>query len=200
LVTLALLRQSSLNLKLKLSVILRSMLKLKTKTITLLSHALHTINVHTTKHRKQTIITLVISAISILNLFFFATISGQLFTRTNMYSYGTIQIQTAGVTAYRDFACTTRVSEVAWGSLAPGSSGTNIIYLKNEGTTSLTLSLDTTNWNPTNAPNYMTLSWDYNGQTIAPNQVVQIIFTLSVSQSINGINYFSFEIMIGGTS
>ena len=200
LVTLALLRQSSLNLKLKLSVILQSLHQFETRTVTVLSRALHAVNVHTTKHRRQTIITLVISAVSILNLFFFATISGQLFTRTSMYSYGTIQIQTAGVVAYRDFACTTGVSEVAWGSLAPGSSSTNTFYLKNEGTTSLTLSLDTTSWNPTSAPNYMTLSWDYNGQTIAPDQVIQVTLTLSVSQGINGINYFGFEIMINATS
>jgi hypothetical protein len=198
-VTIPLLKRSSLNLKLKLSVILQYMLQLKTKTITILSHALHAIYLHTTKNRKRTIITLVASVIFILNLFFFTVISGQVLVRTNMYSYGSIQIQTAGVTAYKDASCTTLVTEFPWGSLAPGSSGTNIIYLKNEGHTSLTLSLNTTNWNPTNAPNYITLNWNYNGQTIAPNQVIQIIFTLSVSQNISGINSFSFEIIIDGT-
>lgn len=199
-VTIAMLKRSSLKLKLKLSVILQYMLQLKTKTITRLPHALHAIYVHTTKNRKRTIITLVVSVIFILNLFFFSIISGQLFVRTNMYSYGSIQIQTAGVTAYTDVSCTTIVTEVPWGSLAPGSSGTNIFYIKNEGTFSLALSLDTTNWNPTNAPNYIALNWDYDGQTIAPDQVIQIILTLSVSQNINGINSFNFEIIIDGTS
>ena len=182
-----------------LSGILQHMLQLKTKTITRLSHALHAVYVHTTKNRKRTIITLVVSVIFILNLFFFSIISGQLFVRTNMYSYGSIQIQTAGVTAYTDASCTTIVTVVPWGSLAPGSSGTNIIYLKNEGTTSLTLSLNTTNWNPINAPNYITLNWNYNGQTIAPDQVIQITLTLSVSQNISGISSFNFEIIIDGT-
>jgi hypothetical protein len=142
---------------------------------------------------------LVVLVISILNLFVISTISGQLLVRTNLYSHGSIQIQTIGVKAYSDASCTTPVSDVAWGTLTPGLSSTNIIYIKNEGTSSLTLSLDTTNWNPTNAPNYITLNWDYGGQTIAPDQVIQIIFTLSVSQTINGINDFNFEIIIDGT-
>jgi hypothetical protein len=165
-----------------------------------MKHALHAINVHTTNHRKQAIVILAVSVISVLNLFFFATISGQLFVRTNMYSYGTVQIQTAGIAAYRDVNCVTQVSDVAWGNLAPGSSATNTIYLKNEGTTALTLSLNTANWNPSTASNYMALSWDYNGQSIAPDQVIQVTLTLSVSSSIDGVNYFGFEIMIDGTS
>ncbi len=64
---------------------------------------------------------------------------------------------------------------------------TNIIYVKNEGTTFLTRSLDTTDWNSTNAPDYMSLNWDYDGTTVAPNQVIQVTLTLSVSQNITGI-------------
>lgn len=206
-VTLALLRRSSLTLKLKLSIALQRMLQLKTKTVTVLLYALHSVkralhimNVHTLKHRKQTVIAVAVSAISVLNLFFFATISGQLFVRTNMYSYGTVQIQSVGVAAYTDASCVARVSDVAWGSLAPGSSATNVIYLKNEGTTSLTLSLNTASWSPTSAANYITLNWNYNGQPIAPDQVVPVTLTLSVSPNIDGISYFGFEIVIDGTS
>ena len=156
-------------------------------------------NVCATKERKKTILMLVLSVITILNLFFFTAISGQLSVRTNMYSYGSIQTITAGVKVYKDVSCTTILSQVPWGSIAPGQFNTNIIYIKNEGSTPLMLSLDTENWNPTNAPSYMTLSWDYNGQTIAPGQVVQSILTLSVSPNISGISSFNFEIIISGT-
>ena len=194
-----------------LSVILQHMLQLKTKTITRLSHGLHAtitrlshglhaIYVHTTKNRKRVIITLFVTVIFVLNLFFFSIISGQLSTRTQMYSYGSIQIQTAGIAAYRDASCTTTASNVPWGTIAPGSSGKYTLYIKNKGTTSLNLFLDTTNWNPTNAANYMTLTWNYNGQKIEPNQVIQITLTLSVSQSISGIDSFNFEIVLTGTS
>ena len=202
LVTIAMLKRSSSKLKLKSSIILQHVLQLKTKMITMiaiLTNGLQLINVHASKKRKQTIIVLFVSVLSILNLFVLNTISGQLLVRNNLYSYGSVQIQTIGVTAYRDVSCTTTVSSVAWGTLTPGRSSTNTIYVKNEGTSSLTLSLDTTNWYPASAPNYIALNWDYNGQTIAPNQVIQITLTLSVSQTISGISSFNFEIIIDGT-
>ncbi|MCW4015260.1 MAG: hypothetical protein NWF06_02725 [Candidatus Bathyarchaeota archaeon] len=155
---------------------------------------------HATKKRKQTIIILFLSTVSILNVFFLTAISGQLLVKTNMYSYGSIQIQTAGITAYRDSSCNTRVSGVAWGTIAPGSFETQIVYIKNDGSSPLTLSLDTTNWNPTNAPGYMDLTWNYDGQTIDPNEVLPVALTLSVDSGISGINSFNFEIVINGTS
>ena len=175
--TIELLKRSSSKLKLKFSAIA----------------------LNASKKRKQTIIIMFVSMFAILNLFVLNTISGQLLVRSQLYSYGSIQIQTIGVTPYSDASCSTPVSSVSWGTLSPGLSSTNIIYLKNEGTSTLTLSLDTTNWYPTNAPNYISLDWNYNGQTLAPNQVIQIILTLSVSQTINGIDSFNFEIIIDGT-
>jgi hypothetical protein len=172
LVTVALLRRSSSKLKPKLSVVLRYIPKLTTRMVTMLTHALQFIAVQATKKRKQTITVLLVLVLLVFNVFFLSTTTGQLFVKTNLYSYGSIQIQTIGVTAYQDANCTTPVSDVAWGTLAPGLSKTNIIYVKNEGTTFLTLSLDTTDWNPTNAPDYMSLNWDYDGTTVAPNQVI----------------------------
>jgi len=194
----AMLKQASLYLKLKLSAIFQYMSTLKTRMINMVPHGLRIIN-FVTKKRKKMMLLLVIVASLVLNLFLLSTISGQLSTRTQMYSYGSIQIQTAGIATYRDAGCTTTASEVPWGTLAPGSSGEYVIYIKNEGATSLNLFLSTANWNPTNAANYITLSWNYNGQTVAPNQVIQITLTLSVSQSISGVDSFGFDIMLTGT-
>lgn len=195
---LAMFKQASLYFKPKLSAILQSMSTLKTRMINMVPHGLRIIN-FITKKRKKMMLLLVIVASLVLNLFLLSTISGQSYTRTQMYSYGSIQIQTAGIAAYRDAGCTTTASEVPWGILAPGSSGEYRVYIKNEGTTSLNLFLDTANWSPTTAANYMTLNWNYNGQTIQPNQVIQITLRLTVSQSISGIGNFSFEIVLTGT-
>jgi hypothetical protein len=73
------------------------------------------------------------------------------------------------------------------------------MYIKNEGTTPLTLYLDTSNWTPTNAADYISLSWNYNGNTVESNQVIQITMTLSVSQDINGISNFSFDTVLTGS-
>jgi hypothetical protein len=195
---LVMLKQATLYFKPKLSAILRFMSTLKTRTVNMIPHGLRIIN-FVTKKRKKIMLLLVIVSSLVLNLFLLSTISGQLSTRTQMYSYGSIQIQTAGIAVYRDASCTTKASDVSWGTLTPGSSRENVLYIKNEGTTPLNLFLDTANWSPTNAANYLTLSWNYGGQTVALNQVIRITLTLTVSQSISGINNFSFDIILTGT-
>jgi len=177
---LAMFKQASLGFKPKLSAILQYMSALKTRMITMVPYGLRVIGFVTKKGKKMMLL-LVIVASLVLNLFLLSTISGQLSTRTQMYS------------------CTTRVSNVPWGTLTRGSSGEYVLYIKNGGTTSLNLFLDTANWSPTKAANYMALNWDYNGQTIKPNQVIQITLRLTVSQSISGIGNFSFEIVLTGT-
>jgi hypothetical protein len=198
LVIAAMLKQASLHLKLKLSAFFQSMSALKTRMINMVPHGLRIIN-FVTKKGKKIVLLLGIVASLVLNLFLLSTISGQLATRTQMYSYGSIQIQTVGIAAYRDAGCTTTASEIPWGTLAPGSSGEYVFYIKNEGTSSLNLFLNTENWSPTNAANYITLSWNYGGQKVAPNQAIQITLTLTVSQSISGIDSFGFDIVLTGT-
>jgi len=168
----------------------------KTKTFLLLSHVSQ--YKHFFAKRKQTSLLLVVTAALILNVFLLNTIAGQLMYSTSLQSYGTVQ--TIGVAAYKESNCVTLMSDVNWGNVVPGGSITKTVYIRNEGNSALTLSLNAENWNPTSATNYLTLSWNYGGQTIQPNQVVQITLTLSVSQSINGIETFYFDIIIVGTN
>jgi hypothetical protein len=50
------------------------------------------------------------------------------------------------------------------------------------------------------ASDYMRLSWDYGGQSIDVDEVVQVAFTLSVDANIEGITNFSFNITIAANS
>jgi hypothetical protein len=195
-------KKASSYFKPKLSATLQSMSTLKTRMASIFPRGLRTINFvinFAAKKGKKMMLLMVIIASLVLNLFLLSTISGQLSTTTQMHSYGSIQIQTAGIATYRDISCTITASEVPWGTLAPGASREYMFYIRNEGAASLKLSLGIANWSPANAANYITLSWNYGGQTVAPNQVVQITLTLKVSQSISGINSFSFDIMLTGT-
>ena len=104
-----------------------------------------------------------------------------------------------GVGVYWDSACTNRTSSINWGSLEPNSNKTLTVYVKNEGNSVATLSKTTQNWNPSTASNYITLNWNYNGQTLSVNQVLQIKLTLIVSSTISGITNFSFDLTITAT-
>jgi hypothetical protein len=122
-------------------------------------------------------------------------------TTQTLSSTGSIQIQTsADIGVYSDPACNNPKTSLPWGTLQPGGSQTQDCYIKNEGNTALTLSLQTTGWNPAAAENYLDLSWDYNGNPIGADAVIHVTFTLSVDAGITGITSFSFDITIVGTS
>lgn len=105
-------------------------------------------------------------------------------------------VMTVGVGVYWDTSCTNLVSSIDWGSLEPGASSDVTLYIRNEGSSASTISKYTSNWNPSNAWAYITLSWDYAGQQIEQNEVIQVTMTLSISSSIKEITSFSFDITI----
>jgi hypothetical protein len=101
-----------------------------------------------------------------------------------------------GVGIYQYSNCTSSVTSFNWGTLDPGATVNRTVYIRNEGNAPATLSKTQSNWSPSNASSYITLNWNYAGQTLSVNQVLQVKFTLVVSSSISGITNFSFDITI----
>ena len=114
-------------------------------------------------------------------------------------SGGSVNIVTppgVDVGVYWDSGCSSLVSSIDWGAIEPGSSKDVMVYIRNEGDAAVMLSMDTVNWIPSDASSYLSLSWDYGGQSVNPDEVVQATLTLDVSPSIEGITSFSFDIVI----
>ena len=109
-------------------------------------------------------------------------------------------VKAFGVGVYQDSECDNALGSIDWGTLEPGSSKKVRCYIRNEGSSASTLTMYTSNWSPSNASNYMSLSWDYGGQSIDVDEVAQVKFTLSVGASIEGITSFSFDITIAANS
>jgi len=115
-------------------------------------------------------------------------------------SGGSIQIQTSiGLGVYSDYQCDYELNNVSWGILQPEGNKDIICFIKNEGGSPVILSLETSNWEPASAANYLTLDWNYNSQTLNPDEVVQIMLTLSVASNIEGITTFGFDVTIVGS-
>jgi hypothetical protein len=108
-------------------------------------------------------------------------------------------ITAIGVGVYSDSGCTTVLPSINWGTINPGASATYTIYVKNNGTIPVTLTMTTGNWNPTTSSSYITLSWNRQNYTLPAGSSVQALLTLNVSSSINGITSFTFDITITGT-
>jgi hypothetical protein len=111
-----------------------------------------------------------------------------------LQSVGTVKA--LGVGVYWDSGCSQTVSSIDWGLAEPGAVKNVTVYMRNEDNAPITLSLQTANWNPPNAADYISLSWNYNGEMIDLNQVIGVTLSLSISSSITGITSFSFDIII----
>ena len=150
--------------------------------------------------RKEYIITG--SVIMLLTYTLGLSLVSQTFTaaQTHRTVSSTGSILTIGVGVYTDSGCNTPLTSIPWGTLEPGESQNIVCYIKNEGTSASTLNMYTSNWSPSIAEDYLTLTWNYGGQYISPDSSRQITFTLIVEENIEGISNFSFDITIVGTS
>ncbi|MEM2969592.1 MAG: hypothetical protein QXR63_01495 [Candidatus Bathyarchaeia archaeon] len=109
-------------------------------------------------------------------------------------------VKTMGVGVYWDQNCTNTITLIDWDIVEPGSINNVTVYLRNEGNMAANISMTTENWNPQNASNYLTLNWNYNGQQLNPSEAVQVTLSLAVSSNVQGIENFSFNIIISISS
>ncbi len=113
-------------------------------------------------------------------------------------SSGTI-ITSPNIGVYSDSACTTNMTSINWGSITPGGSTTQTVYVKNTGTASMSLSMAVTGWTPSLAGSYITISWNKQNSNLNAGASTSATITLTVSSSITGISSFSNTITISGT-
>lgn len=140
-----------------------------------------------------------IITIAVTGVFLTLLTSGLLLSSQTMPSNGTV-MSSVNVSVYNDQACTQNCTSINWGSLAPGSSTSKTIYVKNTGTLPMALNMTTIGWNPSEANGPIALSWNRNGAVLNASQSISATLTLTVSSSINSsITNFSFNITITGT-
>ena len=141
---------------------------------------------------------LMVIATFVLILFMMTQVTSLVLTSKTIPNVGVVKA--VGVEVYWDAALTNKVSSIDWGVLDPGSNKNVTVYIRNEGNSAVSLTMNTANWNPSTASNYMTLTWNYGGQSINVGAVIQVKLTLSVSASVAGITNFSFDINIVASS
>jgi hypothetical protein len=127
-----------------------------------------------------------------------ALVSGLLIASQTIPNTG--NVKAVGVGVYSDSACTQEVLSIQWGILDPGESRDETVYIHNEGSIAVVLSMTTENWDPVSASSYITLGWNLEeGYVLNHGQSVETVLTLSVSSSISGVESFTFDIIITGT-
>jgi hypothetical protein len=132
-------------------------------------------------------------AVCVFSVLVYTSVSVYLFS-TTIGSRGTVR--TLGVGVYWDEICSNSVSYIDWGIVDPGSQENVAVYVRNEGNVPASILLDTVDWDPPKASSYITLSWDYSGQLVEPDDSIRVTLTLLISPSIQNVASFDFDIVI----
>jgi len=111
----------------------------------------------------------------------------------------TATLKLVGIGVFKDVNFTMPVTTIDWGIIEPGQTKNYSAYILSESNVPLSLNMYTANWNPQNASTFLTLTWDYKAQTIAPHASLPVTFSLAANASIHGISTFSFDIWIIGS-
>jgi hypothetical protein len=140
--------------------------------------------------KEKAVLAVVVSSLIFLAFMF-------LVTTNNIANVSAVEANGVGV--YWDSHCTDRVPSIDWGTLKPGSVKSIVIYIRNEDEEPIYFTMSTTNWNPSKASDYITVGWNYSGRRIDLGGVLQINLILSISQYVEGISNFGFDIVISGS-
>jgi hypothetical protein len=134
--------------------------------------------------------------IAITGLLVTITTLGALSDSLNMSLSGTVA--TVNVDAYTDSACTIPCTALNVGTLSPGGTTTQTIYIKNSGTIPVTLTMATGTWSPSNAGSYVTVSWNRANYVLAAGSSVSAVLTVTVASSVGSLTTFSCTVTITG--
>lgn len=114
-------------------------------------------------------------------------------------TYGnTGTVAAVGVGVYWDYNCTNPVNSFDWGFIEPSANKSLCCYIENTGNQKVVLSMSTSNWDPQNTTQFLTLTWDLEGANLDIEERIRATFTLTVSSSSQGITSFRFDVTIVG--
>jgi hypothetical protein len=147
--------------------------------------------------KSQKALTAAIAVTTVVALFLTLIAAGLLSASQTVPMTGTINAVNVGV--YRDVDCTINCTSLDVGSLNPGDTANQMVYVKNTGNVPVTLSMAASNWNPANATSYLTLTWNRPGYVLGTGLSVQATLTLTVASSTDSLTAFSCSVTITGT-
>ena len=94
-----------------------------------------------------------------------------------------------------------------WGELSLGAYKNASFYIKSNSNVDVELNLNVTNWAPTGIEDYITISWNYNGTLLGPDDEIFVTVNLEVASSgefitfliENEVTAFGFDITVYAT-
>jgi hypothetical protein len=151
------------------------------------------VSVKNLENRKTVLLAAFVVAVALM----MASVLAVLQSSRTISSHGTIR--GVNVNIYQDSGCSQLLSSLDWGTIDNGSQTVKTVYVKNEGTSNMTLTISNNTWVPVDATSYLALSWNREGYVLANGTSVDVDLTLTVSPTFTNGTDFSFDIIITGT-
>jgi len=108
-------------------------------------------------------------------------------------------LNAVNLSVYSDSSCTIPATSLNVGTLNPGGTATQTVYVKNTGNIAETLTMSTANWNPSNASTSLTLSWNRQSYVLPAGQNIQATLTLTAAANTGSLTSFSCDATLTGT-
>ena len=138
-------------------------------------------------------ISLLIMIVAIASVAVTTTVSILLSKTSNLTVPSLGNIKTIGVEVYWDQNRENKTETINWDEIWLGTSKNVTVYIRSTSNYKVTINLNATDWVPDNLSEYMNLSWDYNGTSLNPGEVIPVTLTLSVSYSQSFVSYLIAE-------
>ena len=100
---------------------------------------------------------------------------------------------------YSDSACTQDCTSLSAGTLNPGGTFTQTVYIKNTGNVPETLTMTVNKWNPVNANSYLTFTWNQQNTVLNAGQSIPATLTLTAASNTGTLTSFGCSVIITGT-
>jgi len=140
--------------------------------------------------KRQRDLAVVVAAVSIVLL-----VSAVLLFSVRIRNVG--RIKAVGIEVFGDAGCSVVLRSVDWGLLAPGDLAGTTVYVKNVKNSAVNLTFAVENWDPAGAGAYLFFDVNYTeGFVLQPGDVLAVLFSLFVDPGIEGVNQFSFDIVV----
>jgi hypothetical protein len=108
-------------------------------------------------------------------------------------------VQTVNATIYETGECLHGLTSIDWGIVGAGSSTSVTVYVRNTGNTDVRVFLATDHWYPEYAQTYIYVDWDGPSGKIKSGQVVPMTLTLTVSDDVQNVSCFTFDVVVTST-
>ncbi len=108
----------------------------------------------------------------------------------NVTNKGTIA--TTGIEAFGgDIKSINGIPSIDWGTIQFGETRNVSFFLRSTSNVPTKLTFNVTEWSPKGIETYLTLSWNYNGTYIQPNQKIPVTLKLNASDTIDFAKYLT---------